>query len=169
MAEIELNRLDFITVGTVGPKGKRQFYLQAGGESQIVSLFIEKDQARALGEALRDMLDDLMKNNPNLGSDMPEMSRMNMELREPFEGRFRVSRIGLGYDDTRDQVVLVAEELVILPGEGEDGEPILGSGSVARFWGSRQQMRALSLQCLDVVKQGRANPAHNGRVLYYWT
>lgn len=40
--------------------------------------------------------------------------------------------------------------------------------SVVRLWGTRTQMRALSLHAMDVVKQGRPNPAHNGRVLNYW-
>lgn len=164
--EIELNPIDFITIGTVGPKGRRQFYLQAGSGRDLVSLFIEKEQARLMAEALRDMLDELGRERPELSSDMPDMSRLNMELREPFEGRFRVYRIGLGYDESVDRVIIVAEEMIVLT-EGQD--PALAQPSVARFWGTRQQMRALSLHALDVVKQGRANPQSNGRVLYYWT
>lgn len=162
--EIEIDPVDFVTIGTVGPKGRRLFYLQAGGQGQLVSLILEKEQARAIGETLRDMLDQLSRNMVGLSSDMPDMARMNMELREPIEGRFRISRIGLGYNDERDLVLLVAEEMVT---DGQD--PDLVSPSVVRLWGTRTQMRALSLYALDVVKQGRANPAHNGRVLNYWT
>ncbi len=163
--EIELDPVDFVTIGTVGPKGRRLFYLQAGGQGQIISLIIEKEQARAIGETLRDMLDEINR-TLGLGNDTPDMARMNMELRDPIEGRFRIARIGLGYNEERDRVLLVAEELVILE-EGQD--PSLISPSVVRLWGTRTQMRALSLHALDVVKQGRANPAHNGRVLNYWT
>ena len=53
--EIELDPVDYITVGTVGPKGKRLFHLQAGKGDQIISLVLEKEQARALSEALRDL------------------------------------------------------------------------------------------------------------------
>ncbi len=164
--EIEIDPIDFVTIGTVGPKGRRLFYLQAGGQGQLISLILEKEQARAIGETLRDMLDELSRNMVDLSSDMPDMARMNMELRDPIEGRFRVSRIGLGYNDERDLVLLVAEELVVVQ---EDQDPDLISPSVVRLWGTRTQMRALSLHALDVVKQGRANPAHNGRVLNYWT
>ncbi|MFQ3534881.1 MAG: DUF3090 family protein [Aggregatilineales bacterium] len=163
--EIELDPVDFVTIGTVGPKGRRLFYLQAGAQGQIISLIIEKEQARAIGETLRDMLDEINR-TLGLGNDTPDMARMNMELRDPIEGRFRIARIGLGYNEERDRVLLVAEELVILE-EGQD--PSLISPSVVRLWGTRTQMRALSLHALDVVKQGRANPAHNGRVLNYWT
>jgi uncharacterized repeat protein (TIGR03847 family) len=163
--EIEINPVKFITIGTVGPKGKRQFYLQAGDERETVALIIEKAQANALAEAVRDLLDELLKREDNpLTSDSPDMSRMNMELREPIIGRFRVERMGLGYDDSRDMVVLVAQEMLV-PGEGQ--EP--GEASVVRLWCTRQQMRALYQHTADVVKQGRADPAHNGRVLYYWT
>jgi uncharacterized repeat protein (TIGR03847 family) len=165
--EIELNPITFITIGTVGPKGKRLFYLQAGDDTQLVTLIIEKEQARALGEAVREMLDELNKRSETqLSSDQPEMSRMNMELREPVEARFRVAQMGLGYDEDRDLVILVAQELVTAQ---EDEEPEGIQPGVARFWATRQQMRALSQHTLDVVRQGRADPASNGRVLYYWT
>ncbi|MCS6872300.1 MAG: DUF3090 family protein [Anaerolineae bacterium] len=163
--EIELDPIDFVTIGTVGPKGRRVFYLQAGGQGQVISLIIEKEQARAIAEALRDMLDEISR-TLGLSNDMPDMARMNMELREPIEGRFRISRIGLAYSEERDRVLLIAEEMIVLH-EGQD--PRQASPSVVRLWGTRTQMRALSLHAMDVVKQGRANPAHNGRVLYYWT
>lgn len=164
MSEIELDPVDFVTIGTVGPKGQRLFYLQAGARGQIISLIIEKEQARAIAETLSEMLDELNRTLA-LSNDMPDMARMDMELRDPVEGRFRVSRIGLGYNEERDLVLLVAEELVILE-EGQD--PSLVTPSVVRLWGTRTQMRALSLHAMDVVKHGRPNPAHNGRVLNYW-
>ncbi len=171
--EIELNPVSFITVGTVGPRGKRLFYLQAGDSSQLVSLVIEKEQARALAEALREMLDDLMKREgAKLQTDTPDMSHMNMDLREPIEAHFRVAQMGLGYDEERDMVVLVAQELVIPEGEGAEGEPSdlpTRQPGVARFWGTRQQLRALSLHAAHIVKQGRVDPQSNGRVLFYWT
>ena len=83
-----------------------------------------------------------------------------------IEPMFRVAQMGLGYDEDRDMVVLVAQELIVLQ-EGQD--PDLVQPSVVRFWGSRKQMRALSMHTLDVVKQGRADPKSNGRILYYWT
>lgn len=118
MSEIELDPVDFVTIGTVGPKGQRLFYLQAGARGQIISLIIEKEQARAIAETLSEMLDELNRTLA-LSNDMPDMARMDMELRDPVEGRFRVSRIGLGYNEERDLVLLVAEELVILE-EGQD-------------------------------------------------
>lgn len=165
--EIELNPVDFITVGTVGPKGKRIFHLQAGKGAQLVTLTVEKEQARRLGEALGELLDDLNRQRGSeLSSDAVQLSQFNMDLRDPIEPEFRVAQMGLGYDEDRDLVILVAQELVILD---QDQDPELARPSVARFWCSRQQMRALSNYAMDIVKQGRADPKSNGRILYYWT
>src|SRR5437762_7174437 len=103
--EIELNPVDFITVGTVGPKGKRLFHLQAGRGTQIVSLVIEKEQARALGEAVGELLDDLIRQHTEISSDAVDLKNFNMDLREPIEPQFRVAQMGLGYDEDRDLVV----------------------------------------------------------------
>jgi uncharacterized repeat protein (TIGR03847 family) len=166
--EIELNPVDFITIGTIGPKGQRIFHLQGGLDKQLVSLVIEKEQAWALSEAIRDMLDDLDKRHPDPQS--PEdvnLEGIDMDLREPIEPIFRVAEMGLGYDEDRDMVVLVAQEMRLRDAEAnplDDEDP-----SVVRMWCSRHQMRLLSAQALEIVKSGRADPKQNGRLTYYWT
>lgn len=165
--EIDLNPVDFITVGTIGPKGQRIFHLQGGKDNQIISLTIEKEQAWALSEAIREMLDDLQERFPDADAPPEEdIKGVDMDLREPIEPIFRVAQMGLGYDEDRNLVVLVAQEMVPLD---ENADPAEAEPSVVRMWCSRDQMRLLSLFTLEVVKAGRADPKQNGRLTYYWT
>ncbi len=161
--EIDLNPVDFITVGTVGPKGQRVFHLQAGKDEQIVSLIIEKEQAWALSEAIRELVDDLEQRFP-IGDDGEDETLM--DLHDPIEPLFRVAQMGLGYDEERNMVVLVAQELLPLSDEEEIEAPQPG---IVRMWCSRSQMRALSAHATATVQAGRPDPKQNGRLVYYWT
>ena len=171
--EIELNPIDFITIGTVGPKGRREFNLQAGKDQQLVTVSLEKQQARQLAEAINELLRDLKQQSEGEGESDAGVEEIvinlrdwNMELREPIEVQFRVARMGLGYDDTRELIILVAQEL-INPDEFED--PDLVHPSIVRLWGTREQYKALSEHTISVVDQGRPDPRQNGHVIYYWT
>ncbi|MFN8375673.1 MAG: DUF3090 family protein [Anaerolineae bacterium] len=167
--EIELNPVDFVTVGTVGPKGKRVFHLQAGKGIQLVSLVIEKEQAWALSDAIKELMEDLDKRFPGKQGQV-DMSKIDMDLREPIEPIFRVAQMALGYDEDHDMVVLVAQELVVPnPSEEELPEDAKPDPSIVRMWCNREQMQALSLQALSMVQSGRADPKQNGRLVYYWT
>ena len=164
-SELELRPVDFVTIDTIGPKGKRVFYLQAGKEAQIVTLIIEKEQALALSEAIGELLDDIDERFPPPGEETDSaVGTDDMELREPLEPLFRVAEMGLGYDDETRMVVLLAQELVAR----EDGEDEVEPG-VVRLWCNRRQMRELSSQASDCAQSGRADPRQNGRVVYYWS
>jgi len=185
--EIELNPVDFVTVGTVGPKGKRVFHLQAGKSDEIVTLTIEKEQAFALGEAIRELLEDLDKRYPQKRTQFARAITTTMELREPIESKFRVAQMGLGYDEDRDMVVLVAQELITparetldddaesdddfdeIESELEPESDDAPEPGIVRMWCSRDQMRALSQQSMNTVQSGRPDPKPNGRLVYYWT
>jgi len=162
--EIELDPVDFLTVGTVGPKGRRVFYVQAGKGVQVVTLIIEKQQAQALADAIIEMLDDLKSKHPDLPESEINLAHWDMSLREPIEPLFRVAQMGLGHDIARNLVVLVAQELVVTEGDAIEDDP-----QIVRMWATREQLRALSEHTREVVRQGRANPKSNGHLVYYWT
>jgi len=161
--EIDLNPIDFITVGTVGPKGQRIFHLQAGKGAEIITLTVEKEQTWALGEAIREMIRDLDKRLPAIDI-TPAI--FNMELRDPVEPMFRVAQMGLGYDDDQDKIVLIAQEFLVA---NEDPDAEEAQPGVVRLWCSRAQMRALSEHSVATVQAGRPDPKQNGRLIYYWT
>ena len=181
---IELNPVDFVTVGTIGPKGLRTFHLQAGQDNRIVSFTIEKEQAQALSSAIAELLDDIdERDNSKTEADF---SNLDMELREPIEPLFRIAQMGLAYEAHENKVILIAQEYVPqseeelqdedLDDDGDDegddfsifeGGP--GDPQVVRMWCSREQMRALSLHAKDIVKSGRPDAKQNGRIIFYWT
>ena len=163
-ADLELRPVDFITVGTVGPRGQRVFHLQAAKVDQLVTLTVEKVQVSAMAEAINELLADLKERYPSLG-DEPEVNlrEWDTELRDPIESQFRVAQIGLGYDEESDMLVLVTQEL-LSEQDQEIEEP-----RVLRFWASRMQMRVLAVYAERVVSRGRPDPQHNGRIHYYWT
>jgi uncharacterized repeat protein (TIGR03847 family) len=134
-------------------------------------MVLEKEQSWALSEALREMIDDLDKRME--GKTEVDITTLDMDLREPIEPVFRVAQMGLGYDEDRDRIVLVAQEMVPQQDESDPAliEPSLEEvePGVVRMWCSREQMRALSLQAMEIVKAGRADPKQNGRLIYYWT
>ena len=187
---IELNPVDFVTIGTIGPKGKRTFHLQAGQDHRIISFTIEKEQAHALSSAIAEMLDDIDEND-NTRTEA-DFSTLDMELREPIEPLFRIAQMGLAYEASDNRVILVAREFVpqsedelvdedeleeagdlddiddieeiegIEDLEDEDDEEVFslfdassGEPQVVRMWCTREQMRALSLHAMDMVKSGR--------------
>ncbi|MFN8379323.1 MAG: DUF3090 family protein [Anaerolineae bacterium] len=185
--EIELNPAEFLTLGTVGPKGRRVFYLQAASGDVLISLIIEKEQARALGDAIQELLEDLDERYPARSS---TASSDNLDLREPINPRFRVAQMGLGYDEDRDLIVLVAQAMANsdpaqsdeedeLPefdlldseddGDEADDEGVPSGSAVARIWCSRGQLRALGDRAAQSVAAGRPDPRQNGRLIYYWT
>jgi len=185
---IELNPVDFVTIGTIGPKGQRTFHLQAGKDNRIVSFTIEKEQAHALSSAIAEMLDDIDEHD-NTRTEA-DFSQLDMALREPIEPLFRIAQMGLAYEANDNKIILVAQEFVPQAEEdfedddavdelderaqdeaaaynlfeGGDGEP-----QTVRMWCTREQMRALSLHALDTVKSGRPDAKQNGRIIFYWS
>lgn len=143
--QIELNPVTHLTVGTIGPPGQRVFYLQGSRGSHTISLVIEKQQATMLAESLESFLQELDEKHPVETRDTKETILGDMRLREPVEEHFRVGNMGLGYNETADQIVLVAYELV-----DEEDEP-----DVVSFWATRTQVQALIKHARDVVAAGR--------------
>ncbi len=154
--ELELNPVQFITIGTIGPKGRRVFHLQAGHDNKLVSFTIEKEQAWALSEAINEFIIELDE-RLDLSTEV-EMASLDMDLREPIEPYFRVSQMSLAFEEGSDYIILIAEEFA------EEGE----EADIVRMWCTREQMYALSIQAMDMVESGRPNPRQNGRILYYW-
>ena len=146
--QIEVNPVKFITTGFIGQPGKRVFYIQARGNRDIVTLIVEKQQVEALANGIEQFLEELREKFPDLSTASADFNPSDMTLTLPLDPAFRVGQIGLGYDQDRDLLVLVAQEIAVEGREADDA-------GTARFFASRTQMRALGAYGLELVKQGR--------------
>jgi uncharacterized repeat protein (TIGR03847 family) len=135
-SSFEIDEVDHLTTGAIGPPGQRVFYLQAGQGAQVVSLRLEKAQVAALVAYLAGML-----------ADMPPPGALptDLELVEPVVAEWVVASLGVTYDEDSDRVVIVAEELV------EEGE----EAAHARISATREQVAALSMRGAEAVAAGR--------------
>ncbi len=143
----ELDPVTGITAGAVGQPGQRTFYIQARHGLDRVDLLCEKQQVEALADAIDEMVGNLEKEfGVARHTDLP-VDEAAMSLKEPLDPLFRVGAMGLGYDASRDRILLVAQEA--LP-EGEERDPL-----EVRFFATRAQMQVLSAYAREVIGRGR--------------
>lgn len=144
----EVNPVEHMTTGAIGPPGKRVFYIQGRGVDQLITLIVEKQQIQSLAIGLEQFLSELEERHPDLPEAEGDFSEGEMDLQEPIDPLFRVGHMGLGYDEETDMLVLVARE--IQPPEGDPEE-----AAVVRFWCSRAQLRQMCHWGLEVAQRGR--------------
>ena len=149
----DLDPVSRITAHAVGEPGRRIFWLQARRGRELVSLIAEKEQIRALAEAIDRVIEDVTTQDPLLsaGDDLLLASDMSLEL--PLEARFRIAQMGIGYDAERDMIILILQGT-------RDAD---GQTPTARFAATRQQMRTLSEHAAAVVARGRRICGNCGR------
>jgi uncharacterized repeat protein (TIGR03847 family) len=135
----EFDAPDHFTAGAVGGPGARVFYLQAREGGRLATLKAEKEQVRALGEYLGGLIAQLPATS--------EPKDDKAELLEPVEPAWAVASIGLGYDDARQRIVIVANEEV----EEDSGV----EAATARFHITRAQASAFVERASALMKAGR--------------
>jgi uncharacterized repeat protein (TIGR03847 family) len=147
----DFRELEFLTVGTLGPKGQREFFLQARGEGQLVSLKIEKQQVAALADYLDRVLEDLP--DATLGPAPDDLG-----LREPVVPAWAVGSLGIAYAEEVDRLIVMAEAI---PETDEDDDDV----AHARFSLSREQVAGLIERARGLIAAGRPPCAFCGRPL----
>jgi uncharacterized repeat protein (TIGR03847 family) len=138
---------DLFTAGTVGPPGQRVFYLQAREGGVVVTLKLEKEQVGALADYLADFLEKLP------ATPSRSRARGDLALVEPLAAAWPVRSLGVGYDQTHDRIVVVAQEL--RPDEDDGEEDAEGEAASARFAVNRGQAAAFVERARGLVEAGR--------------
>jgi uncharacterized repeat protein (TIGR03847 family) len=144
----EFDRVESFTVGTVGRPGHRVFLLQVRADNQRVIVKCEKQQAVAIAQYLRKVLNDLP---PPPDRPMQEA----MELVGDLQPSFALGPIGLGYDQQNDRMLVQLEELLPTNDDGDiDPEAAADRGHV-RLYLSRGQAVAFCEHADQVAAAGR--------------
>jgi uncharacterized repeat protein (TIGR03847 family) len=140
---------DVFTADFTGEPGGRTFYLQARGSSGVHSFLLEKQQVAILAEKLQELL-LMVDENDTIKSAAPQRDPA-LGLEEPVDPEWRIGTIGLLYDESRDVVVILLQEIRGDDEEEEEEEDESGY----RFFLRRDQVRSLILHALAAVGEGR--------------
>ncbi|MFI5282816.1 MAG: DUF3090 family protein [Candidatus Dormibacterales bacterium] len=139
MAIFELDPVDLLAVAAVGEPGRRHFFLIARGSGRTMTLGCEKAQIQALLVRLQQVME-------SQGIERPERQPAT-GAPEPGEPEWQVAEMGLGYHEGRGMFVLVVSQAA-----SEAPEEEMAS---VRFWLSRNQVLAFSMQAENVLGAGR--------------
>ena len=100
----DLNDLETVGVGAIGPPGQRQFYLSASGGGETVVLNCEKYHVQGLVTRIRQLLEAQ-------GEQLESQSDAEPPPAQPGEAAWTVGELGLGYHESRARFVIVAREV----------------------------------------------------------
>lgn len=147
-SSFDLPEVERFSAGTLGPPGNRVFYLQAAAGGQVVTLRLEKAQVAALAGYLAELLADLPTPAPE---EIPD----HAELVEPVVAEWVVGQLGVAFDESRDRLIIRADEMVDETDEatGQEGDPTAGGS--ARFSLTRPQVAAFVVHAAALVVAGR--------------
>ena len=148
-SSFDLPDVDRFVAGTEGEPGARVFYLQAAAGGQVVTLRLEKSQVAALAGYLAEMLADLP-------TPAPEELPPQTELMEPVVAEWVVGQLGVAFDESRDRLVIRADELALEEDDDDAGGSVeAASEGSARFALTRAQVASFVVQAATLVAAGR--------------
>ena len=188
----DLHPVHRITADAVGDRGNRTFFLQARQGTKLVSLIMEKQQVAALATSILQLLEELEEQNPNLARARSQVNRLSLDMPLNPAFRVGQLGLGYDEEEDLVVIVaqsLATPEterelepetdgddyaddypLAYAGGGGDDDDDgdeedpaEKAEVSLARFYATRSQMRALGEHALQVVQAGRPDCPLCGR------
>ncbi len=143
----EQHNFDSVTVldaEAIGVPGQRRFRLIGGSGNDIVSLWMEKEQLNALGQAVEQLLEQLSESGL-LKHAIESSPAAALTPIPPTAPEYVVSKIMIGYDEERRVVAIFAHHIE----QDDDDEPVFSARA------SLEAAKALSEKIAEVVAAGR--------------
>lgn len=141
----EFDQLTALTAEAIGDPGQRRFRLVGGVEGNVVALWMEKEELRALGLAIEELLEQL--GMAGLASHRVAAQALQPAVTGPTSPEYAVGRMAIGYDEERKLIALFAHD--IEQEDDEDELPIFAGRM------SPANAKALAEQIVEVVSAGR--------------
>ncbi len=104
MTLVEFDPPERFVVGTVGPPGRRTFFVQASDGRRRVQVSLEKVHAKVLAERIGELLDEVAATEASLSAAVEAAD--NAPLDTPVDEDFRAQALSLAWDDERQCVVV---------------------------------------------------------------
>ena len=147
--EYEFNEVDAIDAESFGEPGKRTFRVRVRHDTETASLWVEKQQLAALGEAIPRLLEELKTPDQHASQAVGDIGYFPDEP----SIEFKVGRLALGYSTDEDRLVLMVHAVPSPDEEEEEDDEESSSTFMCRF--TREQARQLSEACEKAVEGGR--------------
>lgn len=158
--EQDFGVVERVTADAVGAPGQRRFRLQARTATTYAVLWVEREQTQALNLALEQLLAQVqMQRREGAVAADPGGPPDDYPPTPTIE--FTVGRLGIGYDEDRDLIILQLTNIDAATKEDDaveeapvpSGEPAAPEALIIRF--TRAQAAALKEQCEATLSAGR--------------
>ncbi|QDO88781.1 DUF3090 domain-containing protein [Ornithinimicrobium ciconiae] len=165
MPQHEFDPPERFIASSVGPPGQRTFFLQVSGAGSRMTVSLEKEQVKILGERLADLLDQVaaLEGSEEAAAGLVD----NAPLDTPIEDDFRAQSLSLAWDPARGRVVIEALEIPAPEPEDEESlSPVEEAlAQSIRVVLTPPMARAFAQRCAQAVEGGRPNCPFCGQPL----
>lgn len=108
--EYTFEHIERFVIGTIGMPGEREFFLQVVSEKRTFSFPIEKGQAIALVDRLRELMRELRRRDSARFQGLLESVAIDdLPLETPVESEFSLGEMSLMWVDDSDRIVFEAD------------------------------------------------------------
>lgn len=108
--EYTFEHIERFVIGTIGMPGEREFFLQVVSEKRTFSFAIEKGQAVALVDRLRELMRELRRRDSARFQGLLESVAIDdLPLETPVESEFALGEMSLMWVDDSDRIVFEAD------------------------------------------------------------